>query len=192
MSVQQKQNRLVLTLTLVVVSMFAFGFLLVPLYDAICRWTGLNGKTAGQYELSESEKVQIDESRLITVQFMATNNDRMSWEFRPLLASIQLHPGETKEVKFYARNPEQRAMTAQAIPSVSPGVGAEHLHKVECFCFAQQHLAAGQEVEMPLRFFIDPKLPAHVTKLTLAYTLFDVDTFAHSGESKVQKTQTTN
>lgn len=192
MSAQKKQSRLLLTLTLVVAGMFAFGFLLVPLYDVICRWTGLNGKTAGQYELSAAEKVQVDQSRLVTVQFMATNNDRMSWEFRPLVASIQLHPGEVREVKFHARNPEQRAMTAQAIPSVSPGATAEYLHKVECFCFAQQHLAAGQAVEMPVRFFVDPKLPAHVTKLTLSYTLFDADTLARSGEAGAQKAEPTN
>jgi cytochrome c oxidase assembly protein subunit 11 len=190
MRTQKKQSRLLLTLTLVVVGMFAFGFLLVPLYDVICRWTGLNGKTAGQYELSSAEAVQVDQSRLVTVQFVATNNDRMSWEFRPMVASIQLHPGEVKEVKFYARNPEAKAMTAQAIPSVSPGATAEYLHKVECFCFAQQHLMAGQAVEMPLRFFVDPKLPAHVTKLTLSYTLFDVDTLAHGAEARAQ--QSTN
>lgn len=191
-SAQKKQSRLILTLALVVAGMFAFGFLLVPLYDVICKWTGLNGKSAGQYELSAAEKVQVDQSRLVTVQFVAANNDRMSWEFRPMVASIQLHPGEVREVKFYARNPEAKAMTAQAIPSISPGATAEYLHKIECFCFAQQHLAAGQAVEMPVRFFIDPKLPAHVTKLTLSYTLFDLDTLAHGGDTKAQKAEPTN
>jgi cytochrome c oxidase assembly protein subunit 11 len=65
-------------------------------------------------------------------------------------------------------------MVAQAVPSVSPFYAAEYLHKVECFCFNQQILEAGESIEMPLRFFVDTEIPGRVSKLTLSYTLFNL------------------
>ena len=98
----------------------------------------------------------------------------MSWEFRPLQNSIEVHPGELNEVKFYARNPTSARVIGQAVPSVSPAAAADYLHKPECFCFTQQVLEAGESIEMPVRFFVDKALPADVRKLTLTYTLFDI------------------
>jgi len=176
-------GRLVGRLFLAVVGMFGFGFALVPLYDAFCEWTGLNGKTGGPYAY-EAEAVQVDESRLVTVQFMASNDAGMSWEFKPVQRQVKVHPGELTEVMFYARNPTDQAMVGQAIPSVSPFRGADYLHKTECFCFNQQHLAAGESIEMPLYFFIDQALPEDISKLTLSYTLFDVTAnFVTSGQT---------
>jgi len=152
--------------------MFAFGFVMVPLYDAICDVTGLNGKTGGKYVAGESTAVKKD--RLVSVQFLTNNNGSMPWEFRPEQRVVRVHPGEINSVSFYARNPAGREMTAQAIPSVSPGYAARYLHKTECFCFAQQRLAGGESVDMPLRFIIDSEIPDDITTLTLSYTLFDV------------------
>src|SRR5690554_5675775 len=166
-------SRLVGRLALTVVGMFAFGFALVPLYDVFCDLTGLNGKTGGPYAY-EAETVQVDESREITVQFVANNNANMSWDFKPVQRQVTVHPGEMMEVHFIARNPTDRAMIGQAVPSVSPFRGADYLHKTECFCFTQQRLEAGEEIEMPLFFFVDQALPKDVSKLTLSYTLFDV------------------
>jgi cytochrome c oxidase assembly protein subunit 11 len=161
--------------------MFAFGFALVPIYDVFCEWTGLNGKTGGPTTY-QADSAEIDTTRLVTIQFMASNNAGMSWEFRPMQRQIEVHPGELNEVKFYARNPGTEAMVGQAVPSVSPFKGADYLHKTECFCFNQQQLAAGEEIEMPLLFFIDKALPEDVTKLTLSYTLFDVtQNFVNAG-----------
>jgi cytochrome c oxidase assembly protein subunit 11 len=174
-------GRLVARLLLTVVGMFAFGFALVPLYDAFCDWTGLNGKTGGPY-VYEAESVQVDESREVTVQFMTSNNAGMSWVFEPLQRQVKVHPGAMTEVRFIARNPTDKAMVGQAIPSVSPFKGADYLHKTECFCFTQQRLEAGEEIEMPLLFFIDQALPKDISKLTLSYTLFDVTAnFVSSG-----------
>jgi cytochrome c oxidase assembly protein subunit 11 len=170
---QAGPGKVVARLLMTVVGMFAFGFALVPIYDVFCEWTGLNGKTGGPYAY-EAETTEVDTSRVVTIQFVASNNANMSWEFRPMQNQVEVHPGELTEVKFYARNPSATAIVGQAVPSVTPFKGADYLHKTECFCFTQQVLAAGEEIEMPLLFFIDKALPEDISKLTLSYTLFDV------------------
>lgn len=155
------------------VVMFAFAvFVMPPLYDVFCELTGIGGKTAGRYE--EQAVAAVDTERTVLVQFVATNNGSMPWEFAPLEYSVRVHPGESRAVKFYARNPTSRDMVAQAVPNVTPNNAAQYLNKTECFCFNQQPLLAGEEANMPLVFFIDPKLPESVTTITLSYTLFDV------------------
>lgn len=156
----------------VAVAMFAFGFALVPLYDVFCEVTGLNGKTAAQpYEAVNAE---VDRSRSIKVQFMATNNEGMAWQFKPTTTEVRVHPGELVTTEFFAKNPAGHTMIAQAVPSVVPFKAAEYFHKTECFCFNQQTLAGGQEMLMSLRFMVDQDVPKDVHTITLAYTLFDV------------------
>lgn len=162
----------VVKLSAAVAGMFCFGFLLVPLYDVFCDVTGLNGKVSG--EAYQAVDVAVDTSRVIKVQFVATNNDGMPWEFKPHVTSVDVHPGELTSTMFYAKNPLSTAMTAQAIPSVMPIRAAEYFHKTECFCFSQQILQAGEAVEMPLRFIVDQDTPKDVHTITLSYTLFDV------------------
>ncbi len=167
-----KDKRLVLRLLGVVVGMFAIGFALVPLYDIYCDITGANGKTAGQYTAADAQVVDLE--RTVTIQFLTNNNANMPWEFRPIKRILKVHPGELTSTAFYVRNPTDRTIVAQAIPSVTPFHAAEYLHKTECFCFEQQQLAEGEEMNMPLRFIIDPNLPKDVNTLTLSYTIFDV------------------
>jgi len=154
--------------------MFGFGYLLVPLYDIFCEITGLNGKTGRLDETTIAARYQPDTSRLVTVQFVANNNLGMPWEFRPLAPSMQVYPGKVYAATFSARNPTMQDMVGQAVPSVAPGKAGRYFNKTECFCFSQQPLAAGETKTMPLRFIVDPNLPATVTTLTLAYTMFDV------------------
>lgn len=156
----------------VVVLMFGFGFAMVPLYDFVCEVTGLNGKTAGQYTADGTEEV--DENRLVTIQFLANNNADMPWEFRPRVRSMRVNPGKLSTAEFYVRNVTSETMVAQAVPSVAPFRAAEYLHKTECFCFEQQQLAHGEDLYMPLRFIIDSQIPEDVTTLTLSYTLYDI------------------
>jgi len=164
--------KLITTLGLTVVAMFAFGFALVPLYDVFCDITGLNGKTndtAATYQAS-----RIDKTRTIKVQFISRNARNMPWQFEPIIKEVSVHPGERKIVKFYAKNQSSVDMTGQAVPSISPGIAAAYFQKIECFCFTQQSLKAQQAVEMALQFYVDPELPAEVKTLTLSYTLYDV------------------
>lgn len=168
-------------LLVVVVGMLGFGFALVPMYDVFCEWTGLNGKTGGRVEYSAMQDV--NQERLVTVQFTASNNAGMSWTFEPMQHQVQVHPGELTEIRYFARNPGASRMVAQAVPSVSQQKAADYLRKTECFCFTQQVLEAGESIEMPVLFYVDPALPADVSKLTLSYTLFDVTPDRQSRES---------
>ena len=163
---------LVARLLVITVGMFGFGFALVPLYDMFCDITGLNGKTNSEAFLPLANL--IDTSREVTVQFVATNNDYMPWEFKPEVFKIKVHPGEEIKTTFYAKNPSSKAMMAQAIPSVSPSRAASYFLKTECFCFNQQQLAAGEAIDMPLKFIVDRDLPTNVRTITLSYTLFDI------------------
>ncbi|MGX5217355.1 cytochrome c oxidase assembly protein [Pseudomonas segetis] len=164
-------RRLVLRLLGVVVGMFAFGFALVPIYDVMCQAFGINGKTSG----AAYEGAQVENSaREVRVQFLATNNIDMPWEFKPMADDLVVHPGGTNQMLFVASNPTDKPMTAQAIPSIAPSNAAAYFHKTECFCFSQQILQPGERIEMPVRFIVDKDLPADVHHLTLAYTLFDV------------------
>lgn len=163
-------HRLVSRLLLLVVLMFAFGFALVPLYTVMCKAFGINGKTGDQYQGSQV----IDESRKVRVQFLSTNSADMVWGFYPKAQELDVHPGAVNQMLFVAQNPTDKPMTAQAVPSISPGTAAVYFHKTECFCFTQQVLQPGERIEMPVRFIVDRALPAEVKHLTLAYTLFDI------------------
>ena len=157
----------------VAVAMFAFVFVvMVPLYDVLCDALGINGKTSA--EAYTSVVAQVDESRSIKIQFVATNNDGMPWAFSPDVTEMVVHPGAANDTVFFAANPTANSMIAQAIPSVSPSRAAEYFHKTECFCFEQQPLDGNSEAEMPLQFIVDQDLPADIKTITLSYTLFDV------------------
>jgi len=163
----------------IAVGMFAFGFALVPLYEIYCDVTGANGKTGDQYEAPAN--LTIDESREVTVQFLANNNANMPWQFRPSVRSMKVVPGKMYETTFFAGNITSESMIAQAVPSVAPFHAAEYFHKTECFCFEQQELAGGDQLDMPLRFIVDPEMPDSVKTLTLSYTLFDVTEAVRAG-----------
>ena len=170
---QEAPLKTVRQLLMVVVGMFGFGFAMVPLYDIVCEVTGLNGKTSDTAYVIETPQ-EVREDRLVTVQFLANNNANMPWEFRPKVRKMQVHPGKMMSTEFYVRNGSGETMVAQAVPSVAPFRAAEYMHKTECFCFEQQQLETGEDLDMPLRFIIDSNIPEDVTTLTLSYTLYDI------------------
>jgi cytochrome c oxidase assembly protein subunit 11 len=161
-----------LKLGALVVGMFVFAiWVMPPIYNVFCEITGLNGKTGDRYEATSSS---IDTSRSITVQFVATNNEGMPWEFGPEIRSVTVHPGEQTRINYLAQNHTGQDMIGQAIPSLTPFKAANFFHKTECFCFEQQHLKAGESAELPMYFIVDQDIPAHIRTITLSYTLFDV------------------
>lgn len=174
MSEQLKKNqqKTVKKLVLIVFGMFGFGFALVPLYDVFCDITGLNGKTADTAATYTADG--IDETRTVKVQFISRMAKGIPWQFEPMINEIEVHPGEMKLVKFYAKNESVRDIIGQAVPSVSPGQAALYFQKIECFCFNQQPLKGKEEVEMALQFYVDPELPEDISTLTLSYTLYDI------------------
>ena len=159
-------------MVVVAVVMFAFVFVvMVPLYNVLCDALGINGKTGSRYEAVQSG---IDESRQINIQFVATKNDGMPWDFLPSQTMMKVNPGAANSTVFLARNPMPEAMVGQAIPSISPARAAQYFHKTECFCFNQQPLDGEQSAELPLQFIVDRDLPRDIGTITLSYTIFDV------------------
>lgn len=165
-----ENGTLIVKLAGIACGMFAFGFLLVPIYDVLCDLAGIGGKTDGTPAVVDSFRP--DEGRTVTVEFVASVNEYAPWEFRPTLTSMEIHPGELYDATFYARNLTDRSLTGQAVPSVAPGVAAKYFRKTECFCFISQEFAAEEARNMPLRFIVDPDLPEHIDRLTLSYTFF--------------------
>ncbi|MCE2971423.1 MAG: cytochrome c oxidase assembly protein [Burkholderiales bacterium] len=166
-------RRLLLKLLTVVVLMGAFGWALVPIYRKICEITGINLVTRVDPGAAErARNTQVDTSRTITVEFDA--NERGPWRFKPRVNHLQVHPGELVHVDYDLVNVEPRATVGQAIPSYAPMQAGGYFQKLECFCFQQQALGAGETRSFPVVFFIDPKLPRDVTQITLSYTFFEI------------------
>jgi cytochrome c oxidase assembly protein subunit 11 len=153
------------------VAMFAFGFLLVPLYEVMCKITGIGGRT-NAVAATISDAQQTVSERLITVEFVAVLNEQAPWEFRPKVSSLQIHPGQLYDTAFFARNLTDGVLVGSAVPSIAPGVAAKHFIKTQCFCFTQQNFTAGEGRDMGVRFMVDPGLPAYIDRITLSYTFF--------------------
>jgi len=171
---QAKSNhKLTLKLCVAVLAMFGFGFALVPLYDVMCDALGINGKTNSESVIQPQGMVP-DTSRLIRVEFMAHNNQGIPWSFTPAQTSMDVHPGQVIQTAYLAKNLSSQEIVGQAVPSVSPGLGASYFNKIECFCFNQQPLQAKANAEMPLIFYIEPDIPESIHTLTLSYTLYDI------------------
>jgi cytochrome c oxidase assembly protein subunit 11 len=168
------ENRSILRKLLVVaVLMFGFGWALIPLYRKICEVTGINLLTNKDPAAeARARNTQVDTSRTIVVEFDA--NRQGPWRFMPHVNHMTVHPGELVHVDYVLVNLEGRPMAGQAIPSYAPMQSARYFQKLECFCFKQQMLAAGETRRFPVVFFIDPDLPKDVTQITLSYTFFEV------------------
>lgn len=160
-----------LRLSAVAAGMFGFGFALVPLYNAICELTGVNGRPSNTR--IASTVVENPQARTVSVEFLTTVNGDRGYTFDPVTPRIEVHPGKLYKVEFVAQNTRDHAVVAQAVPSIAPFSAARHLRKTECFCFRQQPFAAGEEKRMPVVFMLDPELPAEVDTVTLSYTFFD-------------------
>jgi cytochrome c oxidase assembly protein subunit 11 len=166
-------NRAILKKLLVVtLVMFGFGYALVPLYKKICEVTGVNdfGKASLPVENS-----QVDEGRLVTLEFDANLRSDLPWQFRPLQASLKVHPGQVVQVLYEVRNASDQAIAGQAIPSYGPQVAGQYVRKLDCFCFTKQSFEPGEVRQMPVVLVIEPGLPKDVNTVTLSYTFFKVE-----------------
>jgi cytochrome c oxidase assembly protein subunit 11 len=168
---QAQDNRRMLTrLSIIAVAMFGFGFAMVPFYKAFCEAVGVNSLVERDAAPTNS---QVDASRLVTIEFDA-NVRNMPWRFRPVVGHVRVHPGEMVQVDYEVSNSRAAPVTGQAIASFGPELAGRYFKKLECFCFSQQTLAAGETRRMPVLFLVDPTLPADVNTITLSYTFFEV------------------
>lgn len=171
----QRANRsLTLKLLVFTLGAFAFGFAMVPLYNVMCDVTGFGN----QQRLAQRSVIaqRPDPKRVIVVEFLTDLPSAGNWEFHPVVRSLQVHPGQLYSADFIAHNLMGRATIAQAVPSISPSKAAAYFHKTECFCFVPQPFKTDEERKMPVRFIVDPALPASVERITLAYTFYDDST----------------
>ena len=175
---KKRHQRLVLGLGLMFVGMFAFGYAMVPLYRVVCRLTGLNGTGV---ETAESYTAQVDPDRTVTVQFLATVNSKLPFEFRPDAGEMKVHVGELYGNSFFAGNHSGGDVTAQAVATYAPSEAAKYVHKTECFCFTQETFGPHESRHMPVRFYLDPALPKAITTVTISYTYFNVTPGANAG-----------
>jgi len=168
-TLKQENRRLSRRLGVVAVLMFGFAFALVPFYNQICVALGINNLD----QPAVVTNTQVDTSRTVTIE-LDSNAHNMPWRFRPLVGHVKVHPGEITMVEYEIVNVREAPVTGQAVPSYGPPRAGEYFQKVECFCFTQQTLAAGETRRMPVVFVVDPKLPKDVDTIALSYTFFEV------------------
>ncbi|WP_449280066.1 cytochrome c oxidase assembly protein [Luteimonas changyuni] len=155
---------------------FAFTFSLVPLYRIACEKVfGIRLDNTAVDAGTAAAAGAAAEARMVTVEFDGGVNSSLPWSFRPNQARMQVQVGQQYETTYYAHNDAGRAIVGTATPSVAPARASGYFAKTECFCFTAQTLAAGETRDMPVRFIIDPSLPADVKTITLSYTFYKND-----------------
>ena len=150
--------------------MLGASFAAVPLYDLFCKVTGFGGTpmtgTAGAGKILD---------RTMAVRFDANVAPGLGWKFEAESPEIKVRIGETQTVFYKMTNRSDRTVTGIATYNVAPEKGAAYFVKIQCFCFTEQTLQPGEERVMPVRFIIDPSLPAGVRTVTLSYTFYNND-----------------
>ncbi len=167
---ERDNQRLLARLSLVAVLMFGFGYALVPFYEQICIALGVNSLVQRD---AVPVNTQVDTTRTVTIELDA-NTHRMPWRFRALAGHVAVHPGELTTIEYEIVNEKDYPVTGQAVPSFGPTHAGQYFRKLECFCFTQQTLAAGERRTMPVVLLVDPALPADIGTVTLSYTFFEV------------------
>ena len=144
-------KKLTIKLIAFALGMLLFGFALVPLYGVFCEVTGLNGKI-----ISASEKITTTDTNIaisdqvVKLQLLTHNQGAIPIQIKSDKIEMYANVGEEYLVSFEATNIGSKDIVIQAVPSVSPGLSAKYLHKVECFCFAQQAIKKGETVSLSL------------------------------------------
>jgi cytochrome c oxidase assembly protein subunit 11 len=165
----RENNRVTLwKLLLIVPIMLAFCASLVPLYRQICEVLGITATR------SLVENTQVDSSRLVKVDFDASLNQKFAWRFEPVEKHVEIHPGAIVTINYRVTNTLPYATTGRAVPSFGPIESGLYFNKIECFCFSNQTLQPGEMRDMPVTFFVDPKMPRKIGSIALSYTFFDV------------------
>jgi len=155
-------------------AMLGLAFASVPLYRIFCQVTGFGGTTQKAVEAPGAVAGQIG------VRFDANINPALPWKFEPEQETVRVHPGARTTIYYRATNLSARPTTGQAVFNVTPEQAGQYFSKIECFCFTEQTLKAGESVRMPVVFFVDPKLrddaaTAKIDEITLSYTFYPME-----------------
>jgi cytochrome c oxidase assembly protein subunit 11 len=168
----QENKRLAYRLALVALVFAGFGFGMVPLYDVICKLTGVNGRT-NVMAVAADKNTQVDTSRWVNVEFLSHSMPGVGLAFAPEQFTMRVHPGAIVHINYVVKNETTQVFVGQAIPSVTPASAAMHFQKIECFCFTQQTFQPGEVRTMPVVFVINPELNRDLGTVTLSYTFFE-------------------
>jgi cytochrome c oxidase assembly protein subunit 11 len=172
---QGRDRTVALTCVAIVVTMIGLSYAAVPLYRIYCQVTGYAGTT--QRAERPSDKVL---DRMLTVHFDANVAADLPWRFEPLQRKIDVKIGENTLAFYRATNTSDHAVTGTAVFNVAPEASGSHFNKIQCFCFTEQRLEAGQTVDMAVSFYVDPAFvddedTKDYSELTLSYTFYAVD-----------------
>ena len=182
------RNDTVLVLCLgVATGMVGLSYAAVPLYYAFCRATGYGGTTNRADKAPEHQG-----TRVFTVRMDTNVSSSLNWRFEPVQRSVQVRVGENRLVFFRAENQDKVPVVGRAVFNVTPDNAARYFTKIECFCFQEQRLEAGESVEMPVSFFIDPAIVDDrdddgVSDVTLSYTFYPSTIAAAAPASKAPR-----
>ena len=180
-SAASRNNRTAAIMAVLGLLMLGLAFASVPLYRVFCQVTGFGGTTQRAEEAPGAIV-----GREIGVRFDANIDDKLPWKFEPVQETVRIEPGAATKIYYRATSLVARPTTGQAVFNVSPAEVGKYFSKIECFCFTEQTLKGGQSVEMPVVFFVDPKVRQDpdtkgVDEITLSYTFYPVETDAAGG-----------
>ena len=161
-------------------SMVGVSFAAVPLYELFCDVTGFGGTPL------RAEQAPGAVAGEVGVRFDANIDPRLPWRFQPVERTVRIAPGARTQVAYRATNLTARATTGQAMFNVTPAKAGQYFSKIECFCFTEQTLKPGESVDMPVIFFVDPKIrndpsTKDIDEITLSYTFYPVETPGRGG-----------
>ena len=170
--------KIVKILVSVIAFMLCITLASVPLYDMFCKITGFAGTTSYRHRV-RNEVTEASSSKKIIVQFDSNINANLNWKFYPLQNSVEVVPGKTALVYFYAENLSNKPIIGTSIFNVTPQKAGQYFVKIQCFCFEEQLLRPGESMKMPVLFTIDPDILTNeetkeVEIITVSYTFFKV------------------
>ena len=183
-----------LLLVSIVAAMVGLSFASVPLYRLFCQATGLGGTTQ---RAAAAPAPAVRTAAVVTVRFDAATAPDLNWEFRPLQSEVTVHLGEQQQIFYRAVNKTTAPTTGSASYNVTPAKAGIYFDKLQCFCFTEQHLAAGESADMGVVFFVDPDIltdpnTSDVRTITLSYTMFRARQPAHPTASTALPTPSVN
>ena len=171
---QRRNGRTALIMATIAAAMVGLAFASSPLYRAFCEATGFGGTTL------RADKAPGAVAGEVGVRFDANIHPGLPWRFEPEQTSVRVQPGAQTKIFYRAQNLSARPWTGQAVFNVSPDQVGKYFKKIQCFCFTEQSLKAGQKVDMPVVFFVDPAIKTDpdtkdIDEITLSYTFYPVE-----------------
>ncbi|MTI11338.1 cytochrome c oxidase assembly protein [Curvivirga aplysinae] len=182
--IAQRNKRVAIYTVLSVCFMVGLTYASVPLYDLFCRVTGYGGTTQ---QAEEASNVVLD--RDVTIRFDASTNAALPWDFDPVQLKVEMKVGQNGVAFYRAKNTSDEIIKGTATFNVTPQKAGPYFVKVDCFCFTEQVLRPGEEVDMPVEFYVDPEIAEDphmddIKTITLSYTFFRLE----EEEDEVQDT----